>query len=108
MDDPDKEDLVTPCMDVYNAKIQSDESLDKLRLKFVVRVDLQNKYMLGDTWSPTASMITLKYLLATYSKRKEWNKNKLEKSALEDTISELNIKKSKIEASISAILTDGS
>ena len=55
---------VTPCMDVYKAKIQSDGSLEKLKLRFVVRVDLQNKEVFGDTWSPTASMRTLKYFLA--------------------------------------------
>ena len=32
-----------PCMDVYKAEIQSDESLDKLKLRIMVRVDLQNK-----------------------------------------------------------------
>ena len=50
---------VTPCMDVYKAKIQSDGSLDKLKLRIVVRGDLQNKEMFGDTWSPTASMRTM-------------------------------------------------
>ena len=40
--------------------------------------------------------------------RREWNKKKREKSALEATILELTIKKSKIEASISAIVTDRS
>ena len=30
-------------MDVYKAKIQSDGSLDKLKLRIVVRGDLQNK-----------------------------------------------------------------
>ena len=40
---------VTPCMDVYKAKIQSDGSLDKLKLRIVVRGDLQNKEMVGDT-----------------------------------------------------------
>ena len=39
---------------------------------------------------------------------KEWNKKKREKSALEATILELTTKKSKIEASISAIVPDGS
>ena len=34
---------VTPCIDVYKAKIQSDGSLDKLKLRIVVRGDLQNK-----------------------------------------------------------------
>ena len=40
--------------------------------------------------------------------RVEWDKNKREKSALEATISELNIKKSKIEASVLVIVTNGS
>ena len=51
---------VTPCMDVYKANIQSDGSIDKLKLRIVVRGDLQNKDLIGDTWSPTASTITLK------------------------------------------------
>ena len=29
----------------------------------MVRVDLHNNYLIGDTWSSTASMGTLKYLL---------------------------------------------
>ena len=57
-------------MDVYKAKIQSDGSLDKLKPRIVVRGDLQNKEMVGDTWSPTASMGTLKYLLADAAKNK--------------------------------------
>ena len=61
---------VTPRMDVYKAKIQSDGSLDKLKLIIVVRGDLQNKEMVGDTWSPTASMRTLKYFLADATKHK--------------------------------------
>ena len=52
---------VTTCMDVYKAKIQSDGSLDKLKLRIVVRGDLQNEELVGDTWSPTASMRNLKY-----------------------------------------------
>ena len=51
---------MTPCMDVYKAKIQSDGSLDKLKLIIVVIGDLQNKELVGYTWSPTASMSTLK------------------------------------------------
>ena len=54
---------VTPCMDVYKAKIQYDGSLDKLKLIIVVRGDLKNKEMVGDTWSPTVSMRALKYFL---------------------------------------------
>ena len=61
---------VTPCMDVYKAKIQSDGSLENLKLRIVVRGDLQNKEIIGDTWSPTASMRTLKYFLVDAAKHK--------------------------------------
>ena len=57
-------------MDVYKAKIQSDGSIDKLKLRIVVRGDLQNKEMVGDPWSPTSSMRTLKYFLADATKHK--------------------------------------
>ena len=57
-------------MDVYKAKIQSDRSLDKLKLRIVVREYLQNKEMFGDTWSPTASMRNLKYVLSDAAKHK--------------------------------------
>ena len=70
IEDPKDGEPVTPCMDVYKAKIQSDGSLDKLKLRIVVRGDLQNKAMIGDTWSPTASMITLKYFLVDAAKHK--------------------------------------
>ena len=40
--DSGKGETVTPCMDVYKAKIQSDGSLDKLKLRILVRGDLQN------------------------------------------------------------------
>ena len=42
------------------AKIQSDRSLDKLKLRILVRGDLQNKELVRDTWSPTDSMWSLK------------------------------------------------
>ena len=70
IEDPKDGEPVTPCMDVYKEKIQSDGSLDKLKLRIVVRGDLQNKEMVGDTWSPTASMITLKYFPADAAKYK--------------------------------------
>ena len=62
---------VTPCIDFYKAKIQSDGSLDRLKLRIVVRGDFQKELMVGDTWSPTASMMTLKYFLADASKHTE-------------------------------------
>ena len=70
IEDPKDGEPVTPCMDFYKAKIQSDGSLDKLKLRIVVRADFQNKEMVGDTWSPTASMSNLKYFLADAAKHK--------------------------------------
>ena len=58
-------------MDVYKAKIQSDGSMDNLKLRIVVGGDLQNKQMVGDTWSPTAPMRTLKYFLTDAAKHKK-------------------------------------
>ena len=52
------------------AKIQSDGSLDKLKLIIVVRGYMQNKELVGDNWSPTASMRNLKYLLLCETKHK--------------------------------------
>ena len=57
-------------MDVYKAKIQSGGILDKLKFRIVVRGYLQNKEMVGDTWSPTASMKTLNYFLGNAAKHK--------------------------------------
>ena len=71
VEDPEKDEPVTPCMDVYKAKIQSDVSLDKLKLIILVRGDLQNKELVGDTWSPTSSMRTLKYFPVDGTKHKE-------------------------------------
>ena len=72
VEDPEKDETVTTCMYVYKAKIKSDGSLDKLKLRIVVRGDLQNKELVGDTWSPTSSIRTLKYFLqGLYSIRPE-------------------------------------
>ena len=57
-------------MDVYKANIQYDGSLDKLKLRIVVRGDFQNNEMVGDTWSSKSSMRTLKYFLADAAKDK--------------------------------------
>ena len=62
--EPKKGEPVTPCIDVYKLKIQSDGSLDKLKLRIMVRGDIQNKKLVGDTWSPTASTINFKFFLA--------------------------------------------
>ena len=55
-------------MYVNKAKIQSDGILNNLKLIIVVRADLQNKELVGDTWSPSASMRTLKYFLSDATK----------------------------------------
>ena len=70
VEDPQKGEPDTTCIDVYNVKIQSDGSLDKLKLRTVVSVDIRNKELVVDTWSPTASMRTLKYFLAYTTKHK--------------------------------------
>ena len=57
-------------MDVYRGENQSDGSLDKIKLRIVVRGDLQNKELVGDTWSPTASMRNLKIFLTDTAKHK--------------------------------------
>ena len=62
MDDPEKGDPATPCIYVYKSNIQSDGSLEKLKLIIVVRGGFQNKEIIVDTWDPTAPTITLKYL----------------------------------------------
>ena len=43
---------MTPCIDVYKAKKPSDGSLDKLKLRILVRGDLHDNKLVGDTWSP--------------------------------------------------------
>ena len=57
-------------MVVYKARIQYDGIIDDLKLINVVRGDLQNKELVGNNWSPTASMMNLKYFLAEATKHK--------------------------------------
>ena len=57
-------------MDVYKANILSEGSLGKLKLRIEVRRFSQNNEMVGDTWSPTASMRTLNYFLTDAAKHK--------------------------------------
>ena len=52
MDSPEKGDPGTPYMDVYKLKIQYDRRFEKLKLRNVVRGDLQNKEMIRDKWDP--------------------------------------------------------
>ena len=70
MDYPEKGDPVTPCMDVYKAKIKSDGSPNKLKLIIVVRGELNNKEMIVYTWYPKESMGNLKYFLEEDSRHK--------------------------------------
>ena len=49
IDEPEKGYIVTPCMDIYKAKIQYSGSLDTLKFRVVVRGDLQNKEMIVTT-----------------------------------------------------------
>ena len=70
IEDQNEGEPLNPCMDVYKAKIQYDESLEKLKLRIIVRGYLQNKEMVGETWSPTDSKGTLKYFLADAAKHK--------------------------------------
>ena len=51
-------------------KIQYDGILDKFKLRILVRVDLNNKELVVDTWSPTYSMRTLMYFLTDAAKHK--------------------------------------
>ena len=43
IEDQNEGEPVTPCMDVYKVILQYDGSLDKLKLRIVVRVYLKNK-----------------------------------------------------------------
>ena len=70
VEDSEKDEPVTPCMDVYKYKIQSDGNLDKIKLRILFRGDFQNKELVGDTCSPTAYMKTLKYFLADATQKK--------------------------------------
>ena len=65
-----KGEPATTCMDVYKAKIQFDGSIEKLKLRTLVIGDLQNKELVGDNLSPTASMRNLKYWLTDATKHK--------------------------------------
>ena len=57
-------------MDVYKAKIKPNESLDELKLRILVRGDLQNKEIVGDTLSPIESMRNFKYFLVYAAKHR--------------------------------------
>ena len=52
------------------ATVVATHGAGKLKLIIVVRRFMQNKELVGYTWSPTASMRTLKYLLSDAAKHK--------------------------------------
>ena len=64
VEDPEKDEPMTPCMDFYKDNIQYVGSLYKLKLRIVVIGYLYNKELVIYTWSPTAFTSTLKYFLA--------------------------------------------
>ena len=41
---------MNPYMYVYKAKIQSEGSIERLKSRIVVRGDLHDKDLIGDTW----------------------------------------------------------
>ena len=51
---------MTPCMDVYKAKIKPHGSPKKSKWRILVRGYLHNMDLFGDNWSPTDSVRTLK------------------------------------------------
>ena len=53
--DSEKGEPMTPFMNVYK-----NGSLEQIKLRIIVRRYLQNKELVGDNWSPTASMRNLK------------------------------------------------
>ncbi|MGH7973945.1 MAG: reverse transcriptase domain-containing protein [bacterium] len=70
LQDPKADEKVTPCMDTYRAKLKSDGTLDKQKVRIVVRGDLQKQQSKEDTWSPTASVKLLKMFLAHAARMK--------------------------------------
>ena len=66
----EKDEPGPPRMDFYKAKIHYDKSLDKLKLIIIIRGYLENKLLVGYTWSPRASMRNLKYFLVDATKHK--------------------------------------
>jgi hypothetical protein len=63
-------EISTPVMKTFKVKVKSDGSLDKLKVRLVVRGDLQDKNIMEDKWSPTASFHSLKMFLGHASRIK--------------------------------------
>lgn len=60
----------TPVMEIFKVKINSDSSLNVLKMRLVVRGDLQGKLVAEDKLSPTTSFRSLKMFLAHDSRIK--------------------------------------
>ncbi len=69
-DTPGPDEPVTPTMETNRVKLGSDGKLDKLKVRVVVRGDLQNKTLTEDKWSPTASFCAMKMFLADAARNK--------------------------------------
>ena len=63
-------DKIIPTMETNRVKIASDGTLEKLKVRVVVRGDLQSDMDTEDKWSPTASFRALKMFLANCAKHK--------------------------------------
>lgn len=61
-------EISVPMMEIFKVKINSDGSLDKVKNCLVVRGDLLIKHITEDKWSPIASFLALKMLLAYAAK----------------------------------------
>jgi hypothetical protein len=64
-------EISTPVMEIFKVQAKSDGSLNKLKTHFVVRGDLQDKNIIEDKWSLTASFRLLKMFLAHASHLKK-------------------------------------
>ena len=67
---PLPEEAIVPTMETNKVKLRSDGSLDKLKVRIVVRGDLQAKLAKEDKWSPTASFRAMKMFLADAARHK--------------------------------------
>ena len=70
VENSNKGDPVTSFMDVYKSNIQSNGTVDKINMRTVVIRDLQDKELVGNNWSPTASIRPLKYNFSDSTKHK--------------------------------------
>ena len=65
IEDPGPEDKVIPIMDLYQAMLDKDGLLEKLKVRCVFRGDLYSPNANMDSWNPHASFLALKVFLAS-------------------------------------------